>query len=73
MAKRDGAMSMKYHIEQLSRLRGKYGVPARLQAAYPGIGAALELISNINATAKGLDDNPLVSDLDAPEGPEDGI
>lgn len=73
MAKRDGAPSIKEHITQLARLYGKYGVAARLEAAYPGIGAALALIVNINAVAKGLDDNPLVHDLELPEGPEDGI
>lgn len=72
MAKRDGSVSMWYHMKELARLRGKYGQPARLEQAAPGAGAAILLVSNVVAVAKGLDDQPLVVDRSAPEGPEDG-
>lgn len=72
MAKRDGTMSMWYHMRELSRLRGKFGAPARLEAAAPGANAAILEVSNVVANAKTLDDQPLVIDRSAPEGPEDG-
>jgi hypothetical protein len=72
MAKRDGSVSMWKHMRELSRLRGKYGAPARLEEVAPGANAAILQVSNVVANALTLDDQPLVIDLDLPEGPEDG-